>query len=75
MERLKLEKERKHREFQKRSNDVDYEDFEDDFVDNFSGSKDKASGILSPSGLILTALAGLLFYNFIIKSKKEYKEE
>lgn len=75
MERLKLEKERKHREFQKRSNDVDYEDFEDDFVDIYSASKDRSSGIFSPSGLVLIGFAGFLFYNLIFKSRNEYKEE
>ncbi len=73
MERQKLEKERKQREFQKRSNDIDYEDFEDDFVDNLSGAKDRVSGIFSPSGIVLMGLAGFLFYNLILKSKK--KEE
>jgi hypothetical protein len=73
LERQKLEKERKQREFQKRSNDIDYEDFEDDFVDNLSGTKDRVSSIFSTSGLVLISLAGFLFYNLILKSKK--KEE
>ena len=70
----KLEKERKQREFQKRSNDIDYEDFEDDFVDTFSGGKDKVSGIFTPSGLVLVGVAAFLFYNLILKSKKREED-
>jgi len=69
LERLKLEKERKQREFKKKSNDYDYEDFEDDFVDT-AVSGQKSSSILSPSGIILLSLGGFFLYNLVFKAKK-----
>jgi hypothetical protein len=70
LERQKLEKERKQREFQKKSNDYDYEDFEDDFVDIYGASGERRSGFWSPSSIFLILLSTLIFYLFFLKPKK-----
>ncbi len=64
-----MEKERKQREFKKKSNDYDYEDFEDDFIDS-QASAEKGSRVFSPTGIIVLAVISFLFYNLIIKAKK-----
>ncbi len=76
LERQKLEKERKQREFKKKSNDYDYEDFEDDFVDS-ENSLERSSRLFSPSGIVLLALAGFIFYSLILKPKRqeEFKDD
>ncbi len=68
MERQKLEKERKQREFKKKSNDYEFEDFEDDFVDS-EALGDKKSNLFSVKGVLVLAIVGFLFYSFVIKSK------
>jgi len=68
LERQTVEKERKHREFQKRSNDYDYEDFEDDFVDDDPANK-RVSSIFNPSFMFLSSLSIFFIYHLFLKGK------
>lgn len=66
-----MEKERKQREFQKKSNDYDYEDFEDDFVDTNAGPREGRSFLFNPGAIALIGISAFIFYTFFIKSRKE----
>jgi hypothetical protein len=72
-EKLKLEKERKQREFKKLSNDIDFEDFEDDYVDTGSSFK-RTTSIFNPTFLVLCGL-GLYFLYIVLGKPRRITEK
>lgn len=71
LERIKLEKERKQREFQKKSQDYDYEDFEDDFVDTDNAQGANTFDLFSPSKLFVFGFIGIMIYKLFLRPGKE----
>lgn len=71
LEKSQIEKERKQREFQRVSKSIDFEEFEDDFVDD--GKTYRANnGMFSTESIIVYAiLGGLAYYLFIGKRKRD----
>jgi hypothetical protein len=67
-----MEKERKQREFKKITPDVDFEDFEDDYVDH-GAQREKGFFFLKPSFLIIVGLGALVLY-FIFINKRDSSE-
>jgi hypothetical protein len=69
-ERQQMEKERKQREFKKITPDVDFEDFEDDFVDH-GAHRDSKSFFFSPYFLIISGIGSLALYMLFFRASKE----
>ncbi len=61
LEKVKTEKERKGREFQRMSKSIDYEDFEDDFVDDGRFNL-RGGGLFSFKGIVVCGIIGILAY-------------
>jgi hypothetical protein len=64
-----MEKERKQREFKKITPDIDFEDFEDDFVDTGS-HRERRFFFLSPSFIIIAGIGGFTIYFLVFKSQQ-----
>ena len=60
-EKMKLEKERKSREFQRMSKSIDYEDFEDDFVDDGRFNL-RGNGLFSFKGFAFFGVVAFMLY-------------
>jgi hypothetical protein len=73
-ERQQMEKERKQREFKKITPDIDFEDFEDDYVD-IHAQRDKGFFFLRPSFLIIVGLGGIALYFIFMRQKDEIKDD
>ena len=70
MEKVKLEREKKQREFQRMSKTIDYEDFENDFVDD-GKTFNVNSGLFSGTSIIIYVILGGIAYVVLFgKSKK-----
>ena len=70
LEKSKIEREKKQREFQRVSKSIDYEDFEDDFVDD-GVTYSSSSGMFSTQSLIVYVVLGAIgYYVFIGKKRK-----
>jgi hypothetical protein len=65
-----MEKERKQREFKKITSDIDFEDFEDDFVDN-GLTADRGFNFLSFSFIAVASIGGYFAYFLFSKLSKE----
>ena len=73
-ERQQMEKERKQREFKKITPDVDFEDFEDDYVD-ITAQREKGWFFLKPSFIILVCIGAAALYFILAKSKTDELKE
>ena len=69
MEKSKIEREKKQREFQRVSKSIDFEDFEDDFVDD-GVTYSSSSGMFSTQSLIVYVVLGAIGYYVFIGKKR-----
>ena len=69
MEKIKIEREKKQREFQRVSKSIDYEDFEDDFVDD-GVTYSSSSGMFSAQSIIVYVVLGAIGYYVFIGKKR-----
>lgn len=74
LEREKFEKEKKQREFQKVSKSIDYEDFEDDYVDD-GKSYIQSNQLFSKEAIILAVLIGVASYFLFFKKNKNTDDD
>lgn len=70
-EKMKVEKDRKNREFQRMSKTIDYEDFEDDFVDDPHKYALKG-GIVNKNNFLFLIVGAIFLYIFFGKKKKHH---
>ena len=69
MEKSKIEREKKQREFQRVSKSIDFEDFEDDFVDD-GVTYSSSSGMFSAQSIIVYIVLGAIGYYVFIGKKR-----
>ena len=69
MEKLKLEREKKQREFQRMSKTIDYEDFENDFVDD-GKTFNVNNGLFSGTSIIIYFVLGGIGYALLFEKSK-----
>ena len=69
LEKSKIEREKKQREFQRVSKSIDFEDFEDDFVDD-GVTYSSSSGMFSAQSIIVYAVLGAIGYYIFIGKKR-----